>query len=146
MYYSQIMIPRTTSCVKILIIANIVCWFFLVSILQRFFVKSDIIYQLFGFVPSSIENSFFIWQFFTYMFVHSQGVFHILFNMLVLWMFGSELEQLWRKKFFLTYYIVCGVGAALIYFIGVKLYSLFGDSNAVMNIPVVGASGAVFGL
>ena len=44
------------------------------------------------------------------MFIHSAGVFHILFNMLVLWMFGSELEGLWNKKFFLTYYFVCGAG------------------------------------
>lgn len=148
MYHSsmQTMIPRTTPCVKMLIIVNLVCWFFLVSIVQRFFIKTDAIYHLLGFVPSAVSNSFFIWQFFTYMFLHSSGLFHILFNMMVLWMFGSELEQLWRKKFFLTYYLVCGVGSALVYFIGVTVYSVFGGHSAVMDIPVVGASGAVFGL
>ena len=80
------------------------------------------------------------------MFLHSSGLFHILFNMMVLWMFGSELEQLWKKKFFLIYYLVCGVGSALVYFVGVTLYSTFGGNSAVMDIPVVGASGAVFGL
>ena len=149
MYHSsaQMMIPRTTPCVKTLIIVNLACWFILVLVVQQFFVKTDAVYRLFGFVPSAIDNSFFLWQFFTYMFVHSSGIFHILFNMMVLWMFGSELEQLWRKKFFLTYYLVCGVGSALVYFIGIKLYFIFGGSyNAVMDIPVVGASGAVFGL
>ena len=65
---------------------------------------------------------------------------------MVLWMFGSELEQLWGKRFFFIYYLVCGVGSAVVYFIGVTLYSLLGGSHAVLNIPVVGASGAVFGL
>ncbi len=148
MYHSsmQNMIPRTTPCVKILIIVNLVCWFLLVSIIQQFFMKTDTIYHLFGFVPSAVSDSFFIWQFFTYMFLHGSGIFHILFNMMVLWMFGSELEQLWRKKFFLTYYLACGMGSALVYFIGVTLYSAFGGHSAVMDIPVVGASGAVFGL
>lgn len=148
MYHSsaQMMIPRTTPCVKILIIVNLICWFFLIAVIQRFFMKTDDMYRLFGFVPSAIDNSFFIWQFFTYMFIHSTGLFHILFNMMVLWMFGSELEQLWRKRFFLIYYLVCGVGSVLVYFIGVKLYSIFSDHSAVMDIPVVGASGAVFGL
>ena len=146
MYHSQVVLNRTTPCVKALIIINLVCWFFLIAIIQRFFVQTDIIYRLFGFVPSVVDNYFFIWQFFTYMFIHSSGVFHILFNMMVLWMFGSELEQLWKKKFFLTYYLSCGVGSALVYFIGVKIYSLFGGTPAVMDVPVVGASGAVFGL
>ena len=146
MYHSQIILPRTTPCVRVLIIVNLVCWFFLVAIIQKFFIKTDLIYHVFGFVPSMVDNYFFIWQFFTYMFIHSSGVFHILFNMMVLWMFGSELEQLWGRKFFLTYYLTCGVGSALVYFIGVKLYSLFGGIPAVQHVPVVGASGAVFGL
>ena len=146
MYHSQIVLHRTTPCVKALIIINIVCWFFLIAILQKIFVQSNTIYHLLGFVPSAVDNSFFIWQFFTYMFIHSPGVFHILFNMMVLWMFGSELEQLWGKRFFLTYYLSCGVGSALVYFVGVKLYSLFGGTPLIMDVPVVGASGAVFGL
>lgn len=143
---ASMIIPKTTSCVKSLIITNLICWFVLVNIVQKFFSENNFIFQLFGFVPSVIESHFFIWQFFTYMFIHNSGFFHILMNMLVLWMFGSELEKLWRKKFFLIYYCVCGVGAALVYFIGLKLYVIFGGTPAIMNIPVVGASGAVFGL
>ena len=147
-HYSPIsvMVPSTTPCVKMLITINVACWFFLVLVLQQYIFSSPIIYQIFGFVPARIEGQFFIWQFFTYMFIHSAGIFHLLFNMMVLWMFGSELEQLWRKKFFLIYYLVCGVGSAIVYFLCVKLYLLFGGTASVSNIPVVGASGAVFGL
>jgi membrane associated rhomboid family serine protease len=56
-----------------------------------------------------------IWQLVTYMFLHSPSDFtHILFNMLVLWMFGSNLEEIWGAKRFLLFYLICGVGAALI--------------------------------
>ena len=54
-------------------------------------------------------------QIFTYMFLHSpQSAMHILFNMFSLWMFGRILEQVWGSKRFLMFYLVCGVGAALV--------------------------------
>ena len=54
-------------------------------------------------------------QIFTYMFVHStDSIWHLAFNMFSLWMFGRILEQVWGTKRFLFYYMVCGVGAALI--------------------------------
>ena len=144
---AQILIPKAGSGVKLLIIANLACWFLLVLVLQNFLLKNPLVFHVFGFVPARVESQFFIWQFFTYMFIHSGGIFHILFNMMLLWMFGSELEQLWQKKFFLKYYLVCGAGSALIYFIGVKLYTVFSPEGAgVLEAPVVGASGAVFGL
>ena len=56
-----------------------------------------------------------IWQLITYMFLHDPGGFeHILWNMLALWMFGSNLEEIWGSKRFLLFYLICGVGAALI--------------------------------
>ena len=137
---------RAGSGVKFLIITNLICWFFLVLIVQNFFFKTPVIFHIFGFVPAEIKSHFLIWQFFTYMFLHSGGVFHILFNMLLLWMFGSELEQLWQKKFFLKYYFVCGVGSAVMYFLCIQIYQLFGGNELISHIPVVGASGAVFGL
>ena len=73
------------------------------------------------------------------MFIHG-GVFHLLFNMLMLWMFGSELCRLWGIKFFLKYYLICGIGAGLT----VVLLS-FVTPSTFMN-PTVGASGAIFGL
>lgn len=54
-------------------------------------------------------------QIITYMFLHSDSsVFHILFNMFTLWMFGRILEQVWGSKRFLLFYMVCGIGAALV--------------------------------
>lgn len=54
-------------------------------------------------------------QLFTYMFVHSQSTFlHVFFNMFTLWMFGRFLEQVWGSKRFLFFYLVCGVGAAIV--------------------------------
>lgn len=54
-------------------------------------------------------------QIFTYMFMHDPSSFaHILFNMFSLWMFGRILEQVWGAKRFLIFYLVCGVGAALV--------------------------------
>ncbi len=51
---------------------------------------------------------------FTYMFLHSLQPFHIIMNMFVLWMFGSPLEDVWGSKRFLIFYLICGVGAALV--------------------------------
>ena len=60
-------------------------------------------------------SDFRIWQPLTHMFMHdTQGVLHILFNMFMLWMFGSLLERVLGSKRFLIYYLACGLGAALI--------------------------------
>ncbi len=56
------------------------------------------------------------YQFITYMFMHA-NLSHIFFNMFALWMFGSVLEQVWGPKKFLLYYIVTGIGAALIHYL-----------------------------
>ncbi len=54
-----------------------------------------------------------IWQPLTYIFLHG-GLLHLLINMLMLWMFGRELELVWGKRKFLNYFCICGVGAGLI--------------------------------
>lgn len=59
------------------------------------------------------------WQIFTHMFLHGSynnvqmTVLHLFSNMFALWMFGSILENMWGPKRFLTFYIICGIGAAL---------------------------------
>jgi len=56
------------------------------------------------------------YQYVTYMFMHStQNFSHILFNMFALWMFGNALENVWGSKRFLTYYIITGLGAGIVY-------------------------------
>jgi len=132
------------------------------------------------------SDNFFPYQFITHMFMHARlmqgGLGHIFFNMFALWMFGIVLEQIWGGKKFLFFYIVCGLGAALVqtavmyfqelYYTSVlspeqiKLivdqgYSILqrdlnysdktmGGYNILYhisyNIPMVGASGAIFGV
>jgi membrane associated rhomboid family serine protease len=56
------------------------------------------------------------WQIITHLFLHSTtGLGHIFFNMFSLWMFGAVLEDLWGSKRFLTFYIISGLGAALLH-------------------------------
>ena len=137
-----------TRVVKSLIIANIGVWFFLVLIFQNYFASGPVVFKTFGLLPAAAVLKYQFWQFFTYMFLHASGLFHLLFNMFVLWMFGSELERRWGSRLFLTYYVFSGVGAAVIYTIGclVYVYGLSGDSVGILGKPVIGASGAVFGL
>ena len=57
-------------------------------------------------------HSFTVWQLVTYLFLHG-GIWHLLFNMLTLWMFGMQLERDWGTRRFLKYYFICGIGAGL---------------------------------
>ncbi len=141
----QAVVPLTPM-VKKLIILNTGLWIFLVLIVQQFFMSQDYIFFGLGLLPMRLIENFWLWQPFTYMFIHSHNVFHVLFNMILLWWLGSELEQLWGRRFFLLYYMVCGVGAALIYLFGVFLYYGMTGHSGPLQSPVVGASGAVFGL
>src|SRR4051794_30167207 len=84
------------------------------------------------------EVSFQPWQLVTYSFLHG-GLTHLLFNMLALYMFGSDLERVFGAKRFTIYYFVCVVSAALAQLAVSTLGSL-------PPYPTVGASGGVFGL
>ncbi|MEG1622774.1 MAG: rhomboid family intramembrane serine protease [Alistipes sp.] len=99
------------------------------------------------------ESPFFhSYQVVTYMFLHG-GWEHLFFNMFALWMFGRALEEELSSPRFLTYYLVCGIGAALMqlgvgwleYNHAVATYGAFG-AEKLLTVPTVGASGAVFGL
>ena len=78
-----------------------------------------------------------LWQYLTHLFMHGDFL-HIFLNMFGLWMFGTELAQMWGGKRFLTYYLLCGLGAGLTQTI---VTYLTGDV-----VPTVGASGAIFGI
>lgn len=71
-------------------------------------------------------ESFMPHQFVTHIFMHG-GFFHILFNMLSLWMFGAMLENLWGSRKFLIFYMICGIGASLTHqaYTGYKLMPAF---------------------
>ncbi|MBT4760649.1 MAG: rhomboid family intramembrane serine protease [Bdellovibrionaceae bacterium] len=133
--------------VKKLVIINVAVWIGLILILQQLVLDKPLVFAWFSLIPSKAMGDFFIWQPFTYMFLHSpNSVFHILFNMLLLWMFGSELEQRWGSQFFLIYYLVCGVGAGILYMFAIYIYYFISGDVSPLFTPVVGASGAVFGL
>ncbi|HTN70664.1 MAG TPA: rhomboid family intramembrane serine protease [Methylomirabilota bacterium] len=117
-----------TPAVKLLLIVNVAVFF-----LQQFLPSQIII--LFGLVPALIWQDFYLWQLFTYQFLHA-GLFHILFNMLALWMFGCTLERRWGSEFFLKYYFVSVVGGGI-------LNTLLVPAQIV---PSIGASAGIYGL
>jgi membrane associated rhomboid family serine protease len=84
-----------------------------------------------------IGPHFYPWQLVSYMFLHG-GIGHLFFNMLALWMFGMELENLWGSRTFLLFYMVCGIGAGLA---NLLFAPMLGQTA-----PTVGASGAIFGV
>ncbi|MGZ8511167.1 MAG: rhomboid family intramembrane serine protease, partial [Chitinophagaceae bacterium] len=70
----------------------------------------------------SEANKFQPYQIVTHMFSHSPGsLFHIIFNMFALWMFGKILENVWGPKRFLIFYLACGVGAAALH-LGIQYF------------------------
>jgi membrane associated rhomboid family serine protease len=108
--------------------------------------------ELFGLHPAWIiharstivpEHSLWVWQVATYMFLHG-GIFHIVFNMLALWMFGAELERMWGTRYFLKFYLATGIGAGVL----TVLFSLLplGFARQLQYANVIGASGAIYGL
>src|SRR5580700_11029758 len=99
----------------------------------------------FGLTPAAVVAHGAIWQLVTYLFLHSPAsVWHILFNMFALWMFGVELERRWGTRAFVTYYFVTGIGAGLC----TVLVSLlpFAGARLAYTIPTIGASGAIYGV
>ena len=96
-----------------------------------------------GLRPADVAENFTFWQPVTYMFLHG-GIFHILFNMLALWMFGVELERMWGSRFFVKFYFVAGVGAALTTLL--CSFLPFAFANQLYYSLTIGASGAVYGI
>ena len=119
-----------TDAIKLLVSIN-----FVIFILQSISSSENLFFPLFGLVPKLVWSELMLWQPLTYMFLHG-GVWHVLINMFVLWMFGSELERLWGKNRFIKFYFFTGIGAGTVTMI-------FSYSSM---IPIVGASGAVYGI
>lgn len=147
------MFNRIPPVVKNLIIINVIMF-------VATFIIGDFMYEklsLFCF-----QSPFFKpYQLLTHMFMHG-GFFHIFFNMYTLFIFGSVLENVWGGKKFLFYYLVTGLGAALLHnlTIYIELSSLANSVeagnfinlmaqaqiNQILGTPTVGASGAIYGL
>lgn len=134
--------PRMTPAVKALLIAIGAGFLLQLSGGKFFSVRPEII---FGFSPVSFLSGS-IWQILTYPFLHG-GLNHILFNCLILYMLGTELERRWGSQRFLKYYAVCAVGGALLQTLVWATTLLFSsESSELGTIPIIGASGALYGL
>ena len=132
-------LPRVT---KALLIANIL-GFVLQWLLGDGRLLAFMLWPLGGDVydPAGMAPSFMPWQLLSYAFLHG-GFAHIAFNMLALVMFGAPLEYTWGERRYLTYYLVCVVGAGLCQ-LGVGSWAVASGTDPY---PTIGASGGVFGL
>ena len=137
---------NTNSGVVILLVIN-VSIFRILELLARvnYELYSTLFYNLslvpkdISYTPNIVEQ-FYPWQCLTYLFLHG-GILHLVFNMLGLWFLGRDLENIWGKENFLKYYLVVGIGAGLL----TVLYNLQ-YVNSINIRPIVGASGAIYGL
>ncbi len=130
----RLSIPPITPIVMRLLIINVAV-FVAAWMIPRF---DQILTDWFSVYPWNIYNVLQVWRLVTYQFLHS-GILHILFNMLVLYFFGPMLERQWGSKKFLTFYLVCGA-------IGGILYQLLVIVHILPAMPLVGASGAIYGM
>lgn len=117
---------QLTPAVKNLVIINVAV--FLVQLVFR-----NMLEMYFGLTPVFVLTKYWIWQIFTYSFLHGNG-WHLFFNMFALWMFGPHIEGAWGTKTFLKYYFLCALGAAV------------GQFILAPSSLVIGASGAIYGL
>lgn len=120
-----------------LIIINFACWLLDIVLTNRFHVPLSNLLGLHYF----LSPDFHFWQPFTYMFMHA-GFDHIFFNMFAVLMFAAPLEQRWGSKRFIIYYLISGLGAAIVQEL---VWFIFYGQAATMAVTI-GASGAVFGV
>lgn len=118
-----------------LLIANVAV-FLLQSMAEPVLFAYFALWPLHG--PSVGQPGFAPWQLFTYSFLHG-GTMHLLFNMLALYMFGSDMERVFGTRRFASYYFICVITAAVAQLLVATL--AMGPP-----LPTVGASGGVFGL
>lgn len=146
--------------VKNLLIINII-FFIATAIFES---KGISLVQMLGVYYFDSPN-FKVWQIISYMFMHG-GFAHILFNMFALFTFGSSLELIMGSKRFLNFYLITGLGALALQMLvqAIEIYGITGgitidpltfrsaDAGAIKTLgeiyygPMVGASGAIFGL
>jgi membrane associated rhomboid family serine protease len=92
-------------------------------------------YGIFGLIPYLFWNKFFVWQLVTYIFLHG-GLFHLLFNLFALWIFGGEIERYMGSSRFIQYFFITAIGAGICTVL----------VTPGLRVPVVGASGGIYGL
>ena len=127
--------PQVGPTIKFLLIANI--GVYLLQILPGI---GHFLLEWGSLVPAAAFSGGQVWRLLTYMFLHDPiSPFHLLFNMLALWMFGMEIEVLWGSRRFAWFYFISGVGSGCF-----SVLHLFSPAMRVTG--VIGASGAVLAL
>jgi membrane associated rhomboid family serine protease len=116
--------------IRALLIANAAI--FLIDFFSRGFLS------FLALIPSEVVRSLHVWQLVTFLFLHG-GMWNFLWNMLALWMFGKELEEVWGTRRFLRFYFLCGCGAGVCV---VLAEYLAGNPSA----PTYGSTGAIYGI
>jgi membrane associated rhomboid family serine protease len=115
------------------------------TLLQLFRPPADTGYlnHVLGLAPYFVTHRGWIWQPFTYIFMHG-GIWHLLLNMLFLWMFGVDLERAWGTRRFWNYFLVTGIGAGVVNIIVKTILDPHGIGDS--TVPTIGASGAIYGI
>jgi rhomboid family protein len=128
------MFPKLTPATRAIIIANV-----LVYLLEKVApVPMEVYFALWPIVPPA-PASFHAWQLVTYAFLHDPtDIWHIIFNMFALYMFGPSLEQFWGGRRFIGYYFACLIAAGATQ---LAVDCVFHAADA-----TIGASGAIFGI
>ncbi len=129
---SYLAVPGLPRGIKWLLIANVAMF-----LLHLFTALQPILFEL-AFNPLQVLSRFTVWQPFTYSFVHFE-FWEILWNMLTLWMFGSDIEQSWGTRRFLKFYLFCATGPALLALLLAGIFGLAGP-------PLIGAWAPIYGI
>jgi membrane associated rhomboid family serine protease len=105
-----------------------------------FFARQSSLPAILALTPAAVVHSFYVWQLATFLFVHMYyNILGFLFNMLALWMFGKDLEEIWGTRRFLRFYFLCGSGAGVLVILA---QYLFGHPQ----VPSMGSTPAIYGI
>ncbi|HEV8398902.1 MAG TPA: rhomboid family intramembrane serine protease [Gemmatimonadales bacterium] len=119
-----------TPWVRRLLVANLIVFLLQLTLLT---LQGSI--ETFGFIP--LQAAQHPWTFVTYMFLHG-GALHLAFNLLALFMFGGPVEDRFGSRAFIWFYLLCGMSGALLSLLLVQGFAI--------RVPIVGASGAIYGV
>ena len=123
----------------------VVKWLLIINFAVYIFVKlipavGQYVYEFGVVYPYSFSNIIQVWRLVTYQFLHDPGhIWHLVFNMIVLYFMGPFVERSFGSRAFLKFYLVCGAAGGII-------YTLLASVGILGIGPMVGASGAIYGV
>ena len=131
-------LPKPAPAVKVLLIVNIAVFFVQMFADRPTQSSAGVLSSLFG---VTVADWWQPWRYLTFQFLHDpDSMWHILLNMLGLYMLGTPLERAWGTRRFVRFYLICGIVAGLAYVVIGTLFDLRED------MPIIGASGGVYAI